>query len=166
MKQRLLVIVLLLLLLLVSCKAFNYCILKELFVSKETVQKMMDDIYGKHEPVESFRVCSETEKRLMTSSRIAEECDTEETFQNFPKCSEIHKSAREQVRETGQCVEGFAPDICCTTQMILEGAEIGKDCKEPCAGFVDYSPFKESFQPTVPEIDVAKLRDSKKRYIF
>ena len=47
MNQGLLIIVLLLLVLLLSCKVFNYCVLKELFVNKENVIKMMDDIYGK-----------------------------------------------------------------------------------------------------------------------
>ena len=65
MNQGLLIVVLLLLVLLLSCKAFNYCVLRELFVNKETVKQMMDDIYG----VEPFRDCSDDEKAVASASR-------------------------------------------------------------------------------------------------
>ena len=199
MNQGLFIVVLVLLILLISCKAFNYCVLKELFVNKKMVKDMMDDIYGANrqvnvgENVEDFRVCSDTEKKLMTSARIREECDNPENFRNYcaslsshereemvkqgkcepveyfqdlPKCSEIHESARKEVRRNKGCVEGFVPNICCTTEMLLQGAEIGKDCKEPCSGFVNYDPFKEEFQPTIPPVNVAQLRDTKRRYSY
>ena len=104
MNQGLLIIVLLLLVLLLSCKVFNYCVLKELFVNKENVIKMMDDIYGK----ENFRVCTEDEKRVMLSSTIADECDNfvgtapkkVEHFKSY--CDSLSESEKQALIEQGK----------------------------------------------------------------
>ena len=160
MKQGLLIIVLLLLVLLLSCKFFNYCVLKELFVNKEKVKLMMDDIY------ESFlnekRKCTETEKSVMTSMKINKECSNPETFvgtynEHFKGRCDPDAHDIKELREAGKCPgtnppsEGFID--CCTDKNsnddIINGVCV------PCEGYENYCPFKETFED-VPTPDISK----------
>ena len=152
MNQGLLIVVLLLLVLLLSCKAFNYCVLRELFVNKETVKQMMDDIYGVRE---NFEPCSEDRRKGMTLSSIAEICDDfvgegpkrNQRRENFQGC-EPGVSGREELVEAGKCEELKETFRCCKDEDdLLKGG-----CQpQPCEGFVNYSPFKETFQD-VPDM--------------
>tara|TARA_B100000700_G_scaffold281952_1_gene333081 strand:- start:7092 stop:7577 length:486 start_codon:yes stop_codon:yes gene_type:complete len=137
MNQGLLIIVLLLLVLLLSCKAFNYCVLKELFINKETVKKMMNDIY---DVKEDFRICTEDEKRVMLSSTIAKECENFVGSTCDP--TKLSVEERKELVEAGKCpsLETFQNRCCKDENDLLRGGCI------PCDGFENYSPFKETFQ--------------------
>ena len=139
MNQGLLIVVLLLLVLLLSCKAFNYCVLRELFVNKETVTQMMDDIYGVRE---NFAPCTEDERR----GTLQSVCDAREEFQGC----DPEVSGREELVKAGRCEQLKENFRCCKDQNDL----ISGGC-QPCDGFVNYSPFKETFQ-AIKAVDCEK----------
>jgi hypothetical protein len=179
MNQGLLIVVLLLLVLLLSCKAFNYCVLRELFVNKETVKQMMDDIYDVRE---NFEPCSDDRKKGMTSSSIAEICDdfvgkapkrnqNRENFEGY--CNDSDPEVmRIRCYDEGKCSgENCPPQVlenfqdlppCCSPDEIRNGKRVGYDCSAVCEGFVKYSPFKEKFLnvPTAPPLDPSLMRPS------
>jgi len=153
MNQGLLIVLLTILLLLISCKAFNYCVLKELFVNKEQVKQMMKDIYntdifGNKTPKtqETFqRECSADELSVFTSAKIATECSNAE---GFVDCAALPPTIR---KKTEECKEGFQNGElpCCTAELLVEGAQGGVHCNPNCEafleGFENHNVFKETF---------------------
>ena len=134
MNQGLLIIVLLLLVLLLSCKAFNYCILRELFVNKETVKQMMDDIYG----VENFASKDECDlkKDFMTEAWYEAECKNDNFVGAAPKKNQCGYSKTES--ENFQNIENFQDVIgYCdhpNEEIMKERRSAGK-CPEVTEGF-------------------------------
>ena len=175
MNQGLLIVVLLLLVLLLSCKAFNYCVLRELFVNKETVKQMMDDIYDVRENFASKEEC-DLKKDFMTEAWYEAECKNDNFVGEAPKRNQnrnrfqgcdVGVADREELVKAGKCppqvLENFQ-DLppCCSPDEIRNGKRVGYDCSAVCEGFVKYSPFKEKFLnvPTAPPLDPSLMRPS------
>ena len=160
MNQGLLIVLLTILLLLISCKAFNYCVLKELFVNKKQVREMMSDIYNTdifgNKTQESFqqqepvvkRECDANEMSVMRGEQINAQCSNAEGAEGFVNCDVLPPSIRE---ETEECKEGFQNGElpCCTEELLVEGAQGGIHCNPNCeaflGGFENHNVFKEAF---------------------
>ena len=157
MNQGLLIVLLTILLLLISCKAFNYCVLKELFVNKEKVREMMNDIYKTdifgNKTQEGFQKkenCNADKMSVLSRDQINAECSNAEGFVN---CDALPPSVR---ANTEECKEEFQNGElpCCTAELLVEGAQGGVHCNPNCEafleGFENHSVFKEAFLTVDP----------------
>lgn len=180
MNQGLLIVVLLLLVLLLSCKAFNYCVLRELFVNKETVRQMMNDIYGVREHFDhGVDVDCDTENTVRGSDWLKKHGCPVENYKNIDNFQDVvmsdcqrryleSKSENEKaeiiadgcpqvVKPTEPVAEGFR---CCTEKELIDN--VGGCELPPCDGFVNYSPFKETYEG-VPTMDPKDFMPAKPR---
>jgi len=163
MNQGLLIVVLLLLVLLFSCKAFNYCVLRELFVNKETVKQMMNDIYGVREHFDCVdEVNCEAERPIRTTDWLREHGCPVENFQNIEnfrvmsECEKRYHGSKSESEKARIIADGGCPELninegfrCCKDEDDL----ISGGCQPPmCDGFENYSPFVETYM-NIPRVD-------------
>ena len=165
MNQGLLIVVLLLLVLLLSCKAFNYCVLRELFQNKEIVRQMMDDIYGVREHFDhgvEVDDC-ETESQGRTSAWLIKHGCPVENYKNIDNfegdmsdCQRRYIESKSESEKAAIIADGCPEVAVPTTEPAATPVTEGFRCCENedelieggcqmCDGFVNYSPFKETF---------------------
>ena len=100
MNQGLLIVLLTILILLLSCKVFNYCVLKELFVNREQVREMMNNVFhttnlqGNCTQEDLPKECSSDQLSMYSSAKIQLECSNAE------------------VGESANCADPLLPSIC------------------------------------------------------